>query len=130
MKQIAILLIVLVAGYSLYALAADAPKETGKQVYHVVAFKFKATTTPEQIKTVEDAFKDLKNKIPTITSLKYGANISPENRNKGFTHCWVLTFNSEKDRDNYLVDPAHKAFGGVVGPTIDDVFVLDFVGQE
>jgi hypothetical protein len=38
----------------------------------------------------------------------------------------VLTFASEKDRDDYIVDPAHKEFGKLVGPVIADVFVIDF----
>jgi len=37
----------------------------GKKLQHVVAFKFKDGTTPEEIKTVEREFKALKDKIPT-----------------------------------------------------------------
>ena len=33
---------------------------------------------------------------------------------------------SEKDRDAYLPHPEHKAFGKVLGPVMDDVFVIDF----
>jgi hypothetical protein len=55
-----------------------------------------------------------------------GINVSPEGLDKGFTHCFILTFKSEKDRDAYLVHPDHKAFGGLVGPVLDDVFVIDF----
>jgi Stress responsive A/B Barrel Domain len=38
----------------------------------------------------------------------------------------VLTFKSEQDRDAYVVHPEHKAFGKLVGPLLDDVFVIDF----
>jgi hypothetical protein len=93
---------------------------------HVVAFKFKGGTTKEQIKQVEDAFRDLQKKIKEIKAYEWGTNISPENRNKGCTHGFILTFNSEKDRDVYLNHPAHKEFGKLVGSVLDDVFVIDF----
>ena len=102
----------------------------GKVLRHVVAIKFKAGTTAEQIKTVEDAFRALKQKIPQIASLEWGINNSAEGRNKGFTHCFILGFKSDEDRAVYLPHPAHKAFGGVLGPVMDDVFVLDFWAQE
>ena len=59
-----------------------------------------------------------------------GINNSPENKNKGCTHGFILTFHTEKDRDAYLVHPQHKEFGKLVGPLLDDVFVLDFWAKE
>ncbi|MGA2501772.1 MAG: Dabb family protein [Tepidisphaeraceae bacterium] len=129
MKYFISLLIVLSAGFfSWMAFAQNA--QSKKEIYHVVCFKFKAGTTPEQIKQVEDAFAALKIRIPTVTSLKWGTNISPEKKDKGFTHCFILTFASEKDRDDYLPHPEHKAFGKIVGPVLDDVFVFDYVARE
>ena len=111
--------------------AYDQPKaSTGKVLYHVVSLKFKEGTTAEQIKEVDEAFAGLKSKIPTIVSLHWGDNISPEKRDHGFTQCFVATFSSEKDRDAYLVDPAHKAFGKLAGPHFADVMVLDFWAKE
>lgn len=129
MKHLISLLVVVVVGFSAWMAFAQAAQGK-KELYHVVCFKFKATATPEQIKQVEDAFVALKTKIPTITSLKWGTNISPEKHDKGFTHCFILTFATEKDRDDYLPHPAHKAFGGIVGPTLEDVFVIDYWTKE
>jgi hypothetical protein len=116
------------------ALAAQAenPSDTPtkKQIYHVVSLSFKPAATPEQIKQVEEAFAALKTKIPGITSLHWGTNVSPEKRDHGFSHCFVLTFANEKDRDGYLVHPAHKAFGALLGPILGDVMVIDFVDKE
>ncbi|MHB8523881.1 MAG: Dabb family protein [Limisphaerales bacterium] len=106
------------------AAAKDSAKK-GK-LRHVVAFKFKDGTTAEQIKQVEDAFRELKTKISEIKAYEWGVNVSPEKRNKGFTHGFIVTFKNEKDRDAYLVHPAHKEFGTLVGPLLDDVFVIDF----
>ena len=105
---------------------AAAPAKTGGKLFHVVSLKFKSSATKDQIKAVEDAFAGLKDKIPGITSLEWGTNVSPEKHDKGFTHCFILGFASEKDRDAYLPHPEHKAFGKVLGPVLEDVFVIDF----
>jgi hypothetical protein len=110
-------------------LAAEAPAKSGK-LRHVVAFKFKETATQDDIKKVETAFRDLKKKIKEIQSYEWGTNNSPEKLNKGCTHGFILTFNSEKDRDAYLVHPDHKKFGELVGPLLGEVFVIDFWAQE
>jgi hypothetical protein len=109
--------------------AQDAGNDKKRTLYHVVSLKFKSEAKPDQIKAVETAFAELKDKIPGITSLNWGTNVSPEQRNKGFTHCFILTFASDKDRDAYLPHPAHKAFGKVLGPVVADVFVIDFWSQ-
>src|SRR4026209_634746 len=69
----------------------------GKNLQHVVSFKFKDSATKEQIKEVVDAFRDLKGKIKEIKALEWGTNVSPEKHDKGFPHCWVLSFSSDKD---------------------------------
>jgi hypothetical protein len=81
---------------------------------------------PNDIKKVEAAFRDLKTKIPQIVSFEWGTNVSKENHDKGFTHCFVLSFKTEKDRDDYISHPEHKAFGKLLHPFLDDVFVIDF----
>jgi stress responsive alpha/beta barrel protein len=125
----AILSTTLALALTLAVSAAEKPsKKTG--LHHVVAFKFKEGTTKEQIKQVEDAFRDLKKKIKEIKSYEWGTNISPEKHDKGFTHGFILTFSSEKDRDLYLEHPDHKAFGKIVGPVLGDVFVIDFWAQD
>ena len=72
----------------------------------------------------------MKKKIPEIVEFEWGTNNSPEGKNKGCTHGFILTFKSEKDRDAYLPHPAHKEFGKLVGPLLDDVFVIDFWSKD
>lgn len=126
-----IITLVVLIGFvcSLSGLAAEAPVQAAK-LRHVVAFKFKDTATKEKIKEVEDAFRALKGKIPEIVSYEWGTNNSPEKLDKGFTHGFILTFRSEKDRDAYLVHPDHKKFGELVGGLLADVFVIDFWAKE
>ncbi len=131
MKLHQLIAVALVAIFSFTAFAASNGKKKDKEkLRHVVAFKFKAAATPADISRVEEAFKALKTKIPTISKLEHGLNNSPEKHNKGCTHAWILTFNSEKDRDDYIVHPDHKEFGKLVGPFLDDVFVIDFFAKE
>ena len=93
---------------------------------HVVCFKFKTAATAQDITQVEQAFQALKQKIPQVVTLEWGTNVSQEKRDKGFTHCFILSFKSEKDRDIYIEHPEHKAFGKIVGAVLDDVFVIDY----
>ena len=93
---------------------------------HVVLFKFKEGTTYDDIKKVENAFMGLPSKISQISSFEWGLNNSPEGLDKGFTHCFLLTFKSEEDREAYLPHPDHKAFGEVLTPFLDDVLVIDY----
>jgi hypothetical protein len=97
-----------------------------KPLRHMVLFKFKESATPAEITEVVDAFKALPAKIETIRNFEWGINNSPENLNKGFTHCFMLTFHSEEDRATYLPHPDHKAFGNVLGPILEDVLVVDY----
>ena len=105
-------------------LAADGP------VFHVVHFKFKADADPAAVKKVEVEFAALKQKIDVVQTLDWGTNISPEGLSDGFTHCWVVTFKNEKDRDTYLHHAAHTAFVEVLKPVIEKPLVVDFIPQK
>ncbi|MGB9626720.1 MAG: Dabb family protein [Phycisphaerae bacterium] len=98
----------------------------GKLLRHVVLFKFKDGTSTGQIKAVEDAFRALPGKINVIRDFEWGTDISPEHKSQGFTHCFLLTFRTEADRDAYLPHPAHKEFGRMLGPVLDKVLVVDY----
>lgn len=93
---------------------------------HVVLIKFKEGTSAEDIAKVEDAFGALENKIQEIKGYEWGTNNSPEGINKGFTHCFMVTFDSEEGREIYLPHPDHKAFVEVLSPHMEDVLVVDY----
>lgn len=124
-----LLLATLLLAMTITSFAADKPAGARK-LYHVVSFKFKADTRKEQIDEVVNAFGDLKKKIKAIKEFSWGTNISPEKHDKGFTHAFILSFTSEKGRDEYLVHPDHQAFGKLVGPVLADVFVIDYWAQK
>ncbi|HMH32098.1 MAG TPA: Dabb family protein [Puia sp.] len=106
--------------------AQTAKKPTGRLLRHVVLFKFKDNATPADIQKVEEAFKDLPDIIKGVKAFEWGKNNSPEQLNQGFTHCFFVSFSSEKDRDNYLPHPAHKAFIALLNPYLDKALVFDY----
>jgi hypothetical protein len=105
---------------------AQNKKAPPKLLRHVVLFKFKDGTSPDDIKKVEVAFRALPTKIKQIKGFEFGINNSPETHDQGFTHCYLLSFSSEADRAIYLPHPDHKAFGSVLGPHLDKVLVVDY----
>jgi hypothetical protein len=112
------------------AIIISATNKEDKMLRHVVLFKFKDDATPEQVNQVEDAFRKLPSQIKEIKDFEWGTNNSPENLNQGLTHCFFLSFESEKDRDAYLPHPAHKAFGAVLKPYLDKVVVVDYWAKD
>lgn len=122
----------IVGGAMQWAMAEPTKAKTagGGKLRHVVLFKFKDGTRPEDIQKVEAAFRALPAKIPQIAGFEWGTDNSPEKLSQGFTHCFLLTFKSAADRDAYLPHPAHKAFGRILGPHLDKVLVVDFFAQD
>jgi hypothetical protein len=98
-------------------------------VRHIVVFKYKPEATPDQIAQVTRAFRDLQKRIPGITAFEDGVNNSPEGKNHGFTHVYLMTFENAAARDAYLPHPEHKKFGELLGTLniLADVFVVDYV---
>ena len=103
-----------------------------ERVRHIVVFKFKPGSSEAQIKQVTDAFRQLKDKIPGILAFEHGVNNSPEKKNLGFTHVYLLTFKDAAARDAYLPHPEHKKFGELLGRlgVFEDVFVVDFAPEN
>lgn len=101
--------------------------ETSGQLRHVVLFKFKDEAPPEAVEKIHQSFQNLPKEIPEIQDLEWGFNDSPENFHQGFTHCYLLTFKSESDRDSiYTPHPAHQAFVSSLQPHLEKVFVVDY----
>lgn len=118
--------LLLLAGTINTAAAQNTTPSSAKLLRHVVLFKFKDSATLADITKVEMAFKQLPKKIKQIAAFEWGRNNSPENLNQEFTHCFFVSFSSEKDREIYLPHPAHKAFVEILKPHLDKVLVIDY----
>ena len=101
-------------------------KSPSKALRHVVMFGWADGTPQQDIDRIVSAFSELPSKIREINGFEWGINNSPEGLNQGLTHCFFLTFKSEKDRDSYLVHPAHQAFVKALVPAPAKVTVLDY----
>ncbi len=122
MKILTICSILFISMASAIAQAQSSPSV----LRHAVMFKFKDTSSKEDVTKIEEAFKALPSKIKLIKGFEWGTNSSPENLNQGLTHFFFVTFASDKDRDDYIVHPDHKVFVALVGPHVDKVTVLDY----
>lgn len=128
-RLLAIGLIATIAVATLQSVTADHhehKKETPKMLRHVVLFNFKDDADPAAIKKVEEGFAALPSKIDTIKDFEWGTNNSPEGLDKGHTHCFLVSFESEEGRAKYLPHPAHKAFVEVLMPVLEEVTVIDY----
>jgi len=105
------------------AAATESPVQV---LRHVVLFQFKEGTSAEDIRKIESAFSALPSKIDVIYGFEWGTDVSTENLQKGFTHCFIVSFRSEADRDTYAKHPAHIEFGGLLGPSLEQVMVVDY----
>jgi hypothetical protein len=105
---------------------ADSPTPAPRLLRHVVLFRFKADATPDQIRKVEQGFAALPGRIREIQDFEWGTNNSPEGLDRGYTHCFLLTFKTEADRQTYLDHPEHRKFVEVLLPVLDEPHVLDY----
>ena len=109
---------------------ANQGEKSSKMLRHIVMFKFKDASSKEDVQKVVDAFRSLKTSIPQIAAFEYGTDNSPEGLAGGFTHCFLVTFKSEADREVYLPHPKHKEFVEVLKPNLDKVQVIDYWAAE
>lgn len=126
--NLSLLAVLLAAGLAACAMPASTPTLPAGAVRHVVVFKYKPGTTAAQIQEVTDAFRALQEQIPGLVSFEHGVNHSPEGKNLGFTHVYLLTFTDAAARDAYLPHPRHEAFGQVLGRlgVLEEAFVVDY----
>ena len=94
---------------------------------HLVLFSYKPGISKSEIQRMDQSFKKLIRLIPEIVFFESGLNISPEGLHKDFTHGYVLSFNSEKTRDVYLIHEEHVKFSKSIGDMLSDVLVFDYL---
>lgn len=97
---------------------------------HVVLFQFKDSSSDADVGKIVDAFRELPSKISQIADFEYGVNNSPEGLSDGLTHCFLVSFKSEADRDAYLPHPAHQAFVEVLRPHLEKATVVDYWAER
>ena len=104
--------------------------ENSAQLRHIVLCAFREEIPAAQLALIAGEFSLLQNKIAEVRHFEFGLNNSPENLNDGYTHCFTLHFKNEKERDVYLVHPAHLDFVDKLTPALAKVLVVDYFPRE
>lgn len=96
------------------------------QIQHMALFKFKPEVTAEKITQLFRLLAELQQLIPGITYFASGSYSSPEGLNQGYTHGFLMTFESVVARDAYLPHPEHERVKAELSMCIDNLLVFDF----
>ncbi len=94
-------------------------------VRHFGVFQFKEGITEQQISECFETMKAMVGKIDGLLDMEYGAYNGNEGLNDGFTHGFVMTFDSVQSRDIYLPHPVHEEVKAFVVPKLHKVIVFD-----
>ena len=95
-------------------------------VKHFAVLQFKEQVTPQQ---VDECFRELAGlveRIPGLLDFQHGPYDSPEGLNDGFTHGFIMTFESPEARNAYLPHPEHERVKDLLVPRLERFVVFDF----
>ena len=96
------------------------------QVKHYGVFQFKENIDSDQIENCFSAMNGMVGKIPGLLDFISGPYDSDEGLNDGFSHGFIMTFESPAARDAYLPHPIHEQVKEIVVPCLERVIVFDF----
>ena len=99
-------------------------------VQHMVLVKFKPNVPAEKIAELFDQLRGLQELIPGITYLAGGPYSSPEGLNQGYSHGFLVSFESVAARDAYLPHPEHERVKAAILPYVESVVAFDFEVSE
>jgi hypothetical protein len=95
-------------------------------IRHVLLLEFKLGVTESDMLSVFKEFESMSSKVDGVLSVEWGLNNSPENINRGFTHCVFMTFADEQGRNNYLPHPEHEQLKAQLNLLLENIIVLDY----
>ena len=95
-------------------------------IRHFGVFQFHPHIGQQQIDTCFGALASMVGQIDGLLGFEHGPYQSDEGLNDGFTHGFIMTFDSAASRDAYLLHPVHEAVKDIVVPCLARVIVFDF----
>ncbi len=95
-------------------------------IRHFGMFQFKSGVTESQIADCFSEMKGMVGKIPGLLDMEHGPYESGEGLNDGFSHGFIMTFDTGANRDAYLPHPEHERVRDIVVPRLERVVVFDF----
>jgi hypothetical protein len=98
-----------------------------KLLRRIILFRFKDDASKEQVEESGKAFLALLNQVKTIQDIEWGSAI---HESETYTHCLLVTFQTEADMQAYEEHPAHIAIGEKYGHLVRDLAGLDYWSKE
>jgi len=94
-------------------------------IEHVVLFRWKPGTPPDQIARAIQGLRGLRDKVPGILDLTCGENFSP--RSQGFQCGLVVRFESREALEQYGPHPAHQdVVVNLLNPIREETIAVDY----
>ena len=93
---------------------------------HLVLYIWKPETPADTLREIENAFRALPAKIPQVAEFEWGTDVSVQGLSRGYTHCFVISFASEADRDAYQAHPDHQAYIALSRPHVEQIMTFDY----
>jgi len=93
---------------------------------HYGMFQFKEGVSNTEIDKCFATMHDMVGKIPGLLEMEHGPYDSSEGLNDGYTHGFIMTFDSPESRDAYLPHPIHEKVKDLVIPKLERLVVFDF----
>ncbi|OCQ53202.1 Stress responsive A/B Barrel Domain protein [Photorhabdus australis subsp. thailandensis] len=95
-------------------------------IRHILLLKFTPEIKEQQLTTIRDTAISMQHRISGISSVEWGDNVSSENKNKGFTHAIIMTFDDHNAISNYLSHPEHDELKDLLIDSVNDIIVFDY----
>ena len=95
-------------------------------VKHFGVFQFKDGVSQTQIDECFSSMRGMVGKIPGLLDFAFGPYDSAEGLNDGYTHGFIMTFDSPQSRDEYLPHEHHEEVKEIVVPHLQRLVVFDF----
>lgn len=93
---------------------------------HYGMFQFKEGVTQSEIENCFATMQGMVGQIPGLLEMEHGPYDSTEGLNDGYTHGFIMTFDSPESREAYLPHPIHEEVKELVVPKLERVVVFDF----
>lgn len=95
-------------------------------VKHFGVFQFKDGVSPAQIDECFSSMRGMVGSISGLLDFSCGPYDSAEGLNDGYSHGFIMTFDSPAARDAYLPHEHHERVKEVVVPHLERLVVFDF----
>ncbi|HEX5499332.1 MAG TPA: Dabb family protein [Thermomicrobiales bacterium] len=92
---------------------------------HIVLLRPRAEATEAQIDALREGIFGLRDRIPGILDIAWGANVSVEQLDQGYLLGFIVRFADASARDDYLPHPAHVAIVPQVHAVAERTLVFD-----